>query len=77
MKQQFSSPQLQFLHITTRSLQPMHNPIRECGSTLYVGMPRKQNGHRPPPIHYIAKSFSQANPNDLLKPTRNHCYRFL
>ena len=26
--------------------------IRECGSTLYVGMPRKQNGR---PIHCIVK----------------------
>ena len=30
--------------------------IRECGSTLYVGMPRKQNGR---PIHCIVKSSPQ------------------
>ena len=30
--------------------------IRECDSTLYVGMPRKQNGR---PIHCIVKSSPQ------------------
>ena len=34
----------------------MLHVIRECGSTLYVGMPRKQNGR---PIHYIVKSSPQ------------------
>ena len=37
--------------------------IRECGSTLYVGMPQKQNAR---PIHCIAKS-----PNNLPKLPRN------
>ena len=45
--------------LLTRYMQLKANQlllIRECGSTLYVGMPRKQDGR---PIHCIVKSSPQ------------------
>ena len=47
---------MQFIHTLHMHVYVMGGYIRECGSTLYVGMPWKQNGR---PIHCIVKSSSQ------------------
>ena len=50
---------------------PFYDAVRECGSTLYVGMPQKQNGH---PYNAMesdhCKTHQQARSN-LQKPPKS------